>query len=204
MALRYGMAELLIVQPGVLTYATAPPAHAPHVGQALAWAAGEEPRHEMFGDVGRREAHERITILGHAQHPERLTAPPPLGIELALSAAELLIAALAGPTRGWRSFLLRLPPVAAASLPLGIVRRRAERASARRLGVTATTAPHLRYGFSVMLPFVTATTLHRLLRGGPPPRSAWTIEAATKVVGRFNQRRAWKRAYAAALSASQD
>jgi hypothetical protein len=180
MTLRYGLAELLIVQPGSLTYSPAPPADAPHVADALAWAAGDGEPGELFGDVGRREVRERLTVFGNARHPERLTAPPPVAIELSLSAAELLVAALAGPIRGPRAFLVRFPPVAAASLALGAARRRAERASARRLGVTATTAPHARYGFHLIVLVALVSAIQRWRRGGKRPARAWTRRASTK------------------------
>jgi hypothetical protein len=195
--MRYGLAELLLVQPGAAAHRPAPAADAPGVRQALALAEGLDQleEHEAM-ELGLAAAH----VFNAARHPERLMAPPPWPQELALLSGTVLLGAIGGRVTGWRSALRWGPPWAAAAAVLARARLRAERRAARRLGLTALTAPQRSLG--LYLPVFLALAVYALLRltgrVRRPLRQPWPTLAAQEVIRRLDQRRNWWRAYAAA------
>ena len=82
-----------------------------------------------------------ILVHGYSSRPESLEAPAPWPREAGLLVAESLLAAFGEGMRNWRSALVRGPLFTAAMIGLAGLRRRAERAQARRIDLTALTAP---------------------------------------------------------------
>jgi hypothetical protein len=185
-------ADLLIVQPSPVRFIPAPPADAPHVVEALEWARqGSRPDACPAPGADLDKARAQSLIYSYARAPERLTAPASWPVELALPAASIVLAPLR-PS-------LPFPPVES---PVDVLRGHAERASARRRGVTPATVPHWRIDRSLWL--LLAAELAWGAARREPRRERWTIAAATGAVRRIGFRRSWERAYAAALRASQD
>jgi hypothetical protein len=200
---RYGLTELLLVQPGAAGWRPAPDPDAPEVRRALALAKRPAPLKPDEGmDIGSLPA---IGLYHSARHPERLAAPPTWSRELALLLAESVLAALGEGMRTWRAAVLRGPPLTAAGLALGALRRRAERAQARRIQLTALTAPQRRF-HPHLLVLMAASAIYWLLRltgrARRPERLPWSLLAAREAVRRIDERRSWQRAYAAAVARS--
>jgi DNA-binding transcriptional ArsR family regulator len=204
--MRYGLAELFLVQPGAFVYRPPPDLEAPGVRAAIALArrhaaAAREPRF----DTAEMERLMAIPGVAHlyasVRHPEGLSAPPPWPQELLLMSATALLAALGRNLTSWRTGLLWGPPYVAAAGGVGWLRLRAERRAARRLGLTPLTAPQRTISGHLAV-LAAAGVVHGLLRltgrAGRPRQPAWTLYAAQDIIRRLEERRSWRRAYAAA------
>jgi hypothetical protein len=190
--LRYGLAELLLIQPGILAHRRAPAADAPLVREALEAAArDDEPDVSAWIEASdRRAAMDAISVYWRARRPEKLRAPAPLAYELPLLACDALLGALGNRVRGWRGVLTWAPPMAAASFAVYRLRDRLERRAAERIGLDPLSAPRLvPQGVALGIGFTLQWTLR--------PRSLpWTVLAAQSVIRRLDMRRSWLRAYA--------
>ncbi len=185
--LRYGVFELLLVQPLIAGFWRAP--DAPPAPESSA-----EPTFES----AYRESLKR--------DPRALRAPAAWPVEIVLLAGEAVEWTWRSRQTGLRSWLMWFGPLAPALDSLNGFRTMAERAAARRLEVVAEVAPRPRMLDTMLVMFVvlTAADPARRLRGLPPtPPPPWTFALASQLVRAFNRRRAWRRAYAAAR-ASQD
>ncbi len=136
---------------------------------------------------------------------EPLGAPPPLAVEAALIASEATLQAY-GSRQGTVYAMLTAAPLllAATWLPFQL-REWAEKRAAQRLGVTGAMSPRPA-AVSLHLAFTLLPGLARgwaRVRGRRPAPVPFWLYASTFAVRRFNQRRSWWRAYAAAR-ASQD
>jgi hypothetical protein len=199
----YGLTAVLLVQPGAAGWRPAPDPEAPAVRKALELArGGRELTHEETMEIGSIPA---ITVYHHTLRPDQLEAPAPWPQELALMLAESVLAAFGEGMRTWRSALLRGPFLTAGGMALAAVRRRAERAHARRLGLTALTAPQ-RSVTAHMVVLLVAAHVYWLLRAtgraSRPQRLPWALLAAKDAIRRFDERSRWRRAYAAAAARS--
>jgi hypothetical protein len=201
--MRYGLTELLLVQPGAAGWRPAPDPEAPEVRKALALARrGGKLTHDEAMEIGSIPA---ITVHGYAGRPETLEAPAPWPQEVGLLLAESMLAAFGEGMRTWRSALVRGPCFTAAMVGLGRLRTRAERAQARRIALTAVTAPQRR--FTPHLPLLMAASavywvLRLTGRVPKPQRLPWALLAAQDTIRRVDERRNWRRAYAAAAARS--
>jgi len=207
--LRYGVRELLLVQPGASIHRAARP-DAPSVREALARAARD--RHDGrrgFGDwseeeqrdwMGQPDGLEASIVYGLARHPGRLAAPPPWPQELGLLVAEALVASVGGRVLPFRrSSLPWLAVMLAGALGVGGLRTRAERREARRIGLTPETAPRvITHGyFGLLIAAFAAESVWRRRTRRRPERYPWMLENAANMIRRLDRRRAWQRAYRA-------
>src|SRR6201999_332611 len=130
------------------------------------------PQEEREGWMGDPKGHlERMRIYDIARHPDRISAPPPWPVEIALLGAGALICAGqyddSMSLRAWRQAMWRAPLWEL----YGKARRRAAVRRARRLGLTPATAPEQRIPsrMGASLLFVLAWLVLRRRR--EPPRS---------------------------------
>jgi hypothetical protein len=193
--LRYGVFELLLVQPLIAGF----------------WRAPEQPWEgpwppEDFEGMPARECMDRAYHDRLARKPETLTAPAALPAELALLSVEVFMNAWTMRMTGWRQWLIAVGPLTAVSAAVSGLRTHAERISARRRRIVAAAAPRPRIMDGALLNLSVlgvGEIVHRARGQGrltPPP---WTFGVAQLLIRAFNRRRNWERAYAAA-SASQD
>jgi hypothetical protein len=174
-------AELMLVQPGLSGYAPAPPADAPHAREAVERGAGEGLR---------------------------ATAPPSWPVELALVAAETVVAAAGTPFTGWpgsRAALVRSVPKLAAAIAISHVRTLAGRRRARLMGLSALDAPRRRPPTARMLVSAGAGFVYWLVqrrRGSETGGSTWWLTSASSTIRELDKRRSWNRAYAASRASS--
>jgi hypothetical protein len=193
--LRYGVFELLLVQPLIAGF----------------WRAPDEPWEgpwptEDFEGMPARESIDRAFRDRLARKPETLTAPASWPAELALLTLEACEYAWIRRVTGWRQWLTAVGPLTAASAAVSGLRTHAERISARRRGIAAAAAPRPRIIDAALINLsvlCVGEAVHRARGQGaltPPP---WTFGVAQLLIRAFNRRRNWERAYAAAR-ASQD
>jgi hypothetical protein len=193
--LRYGVFELLLVQPLIAGFWRAP---------EQPWE-GPWPPEELEG-VSAGEGIDRAYRDRLARKPETLTAPAALPAELALLTLEAFEMAWLRRITGWREWLTAVGPLTAVSAAVSGLRTHAERVSARRRGIAASAAPRPRIIDATLINLsvlCAGEAVHRARGQGaltPPP---WTFGLAQMLIRAFNRRRAWERAYAAA-KASQD
>jgi hypothetical protein len=193
--LRYGVFELLLVQPLI----------------AGSWRAPDTPWEgpwppEDFEGMHTRESIDRAYRDRLARKPETLTAPASWPAELALLTLEAFELAWLWRMTGWRQWLSSVGPLAPVKTAVSGIRTVVERDSARHRGIVASAAPRPRV-MDAFLVYVSALSVGEVVnrvrgRGEltPPP---WPFATASIVVRGFNRRRSWERAYAAAR-ASQD
>lgn len=133
---------------------------------------------------------------------EPLGAPPPLAVEAALIAYDAVLQAYGSRQATVFAMLTAAPLLCAAAWVPFRVRGRAEKRSARRLGVTGATSP-VPAGWGVNPVLAAVPRGWARVRGRRPEPVPWWLYASTFAVRAFNRRRSWERAYAAAR-ASQD
>jgi hypothetical protein len=192
--LRYGVHELLLVQPLLAGFWRAP--ETPWEGP---WPP-EDGRPVTLLESADRAFRDRLT-----REPRTATAPAPWPVEIALLGVDALTGSVVRRS-GWPSELWTIGPAGRALVALGGLRTMAERTAARRLGVVAATAPRPRMVdlLLVTVPVLIVPDLVRNARGlGSYPVPPLHYETARTLVRAFNGRRSWRRAYAAAR-ASQD
>jgi hypothetical protein len=95
-----------------------------------------------------------------------------------------------------RTALKLVPLIGTSAIVLAKLRERAERASARRLGVRPETAPRMRSQAGSWLMLFPVSLVWRRIFG--PGRADWTVSAAAAAARRLRLRRSWQRAYAEA------
>ena len=192
--LRYGVHELLLVQPLMAGFWRAP---------AEPWEGAWPP--EEGQSISLRESADRAFRERLVSNPETATAPAAWQVEIGLVTVEAAEGWLLRRT-GWPSELVSVGPAGRVVEALGGFRTMAERASARRLGVSAAVAPRPR-ALDLMLvavAFLILPDVARNVRGmGSYPLPPVPYDVARLLVRTFNSRRSWRRAYAAAR-ASQD
>jgi hypothetical protein len=220
MRLRYGWAELMLVQPHIM-FAPPLPADAPHVLEAVARAARDEaaggsPRASRSMDetmaslreLGRRQVQEAGYAYARARDSTPQSVPPPWPIDLALFTAEALLGAIGTPLGGWPRWHIAVTqgvPKVVAGLGLERLRTLAGRRRARRLGLRAMDAPRPQFrGAPVILLASTGIvfSILRRLRGDRYEPAPWWLTAAGSMIRQLDGRRAWNRAYAASRASS--
>jgi hypothetical protein len=136
--LRFGLGELLLVQPGATAFRPPPEPDAPGVQLALELAA--RPESDAHGkaiwEQGQpaRAAWAAAHVYALARRPDTLWAPPPWPQELALLGAAVVAAALADGPVNLRAVALKGPPYAATAF---VLHRSAGRPSDGRPGGSA-------------------------------------------------------------------
>jgi hypothetical protein len=206
--LRYGLRELLLVQPGTSAYRPPPDPGAPHIQAALARAARDrrdgratssawsDEERPAWLDTPPRDALEAGLVYQAARHPKTLCAPAPWPQEVGLLAAELLLASTVPRIRPLRrESLLWAATLAGGTLTVAGLRWVAQHRQARRIGLEPQTAPRpAAPGVALVIAALyLADVVWRRRRR--PGRYPWMLEGAASAIRTLDGRRAWERAY---------
>jgi hypothetical protein len=205
--LRYGIQELLLVQPGTSAHRPARDPNAPHIREALERAErdrGEGRTMKDWSDADRRawinhpQGLERALAYNAARHPRALAAPAPWPQELSLLLGEALVASLGGKLKPYRRGAWRWVPVLVGGLvAMGRLRKRAERRQAvrLRLGPDNTPRPVPTAHLAVFTALSLADAIYRWRRR--PETYPWALQNAASVIRALDRRHAWRQAYRA-------
>jgi hypothetical protein len=151
-----------------------------------------------FEELDRLEALGREARRAYwlAARREPVRAPPSLAVEAALLALEAVTIIHGSDLHGVRRSLVKRPPLVALAVFTAAARKRAERRRARRLGLSARTAPEPMIDSSLFLLAlaVVPCRLHHRQRAGVVEREDWPLMLARTLVARFVARRSWQRA----------
>jgi hypothetical protein len=196
-------AELLLALPSAPLYRPATDTPRARAARRRAWqdrdagtGMADWPQEDKDGWKEDPNGHlETMRVYHIARHPDRIRAPAPWPVEIALIGAGALLMA------GYEDRLnLRALRQSAVRYPLwtliGKAREKAGKRRARQLGLTPSTAPELRFSAQLwLLPVLVPINLWLdSRRRGEPAGSAWELWLASQIVRAIYERRSYNAA----------